>query len=127
MISINEYIWFANNHKNGLTSVLNNYYIPDFKAMDVVGASVLIQLGALFTLALCFLRPAKASTALASLIAGASCVIGYLTQPAYQLGQMWHLHLVVGIVTVLASICVFVLDFWYGYCKAKAEVLAEAG
>ncbi len=126
VISINEYIWFANDHKTGLTSVLQKYYIPGFQAMDVVGASVLIQLASLFALAMCIIKPTKLTAAASALVAGLSCVVGYLTQPAYQMGQMWQVHLVIGILNILAALGVFLFAFCHAYKKTKAEIAAEA-
>ena len=126
IISINEYIWFANDHKTGLTSILKNYYIPDFAAMDVVGASVFIQLAGIAGIVFCILKPTKLITPLLTLIAGLACTVGYLSQPAYQMGQMWQLHLAIGIVLTVLSAGVFLIKFIGIYRKAKAEIEAEA-
>ena len=125
IISIFQYVWFANNHKSGLTTVLQDYYIPDFKAMDVVGTSVLILLTGAFSLFLCVSKPHKTSSTLAPLAAGLCCVIGYLTQPAYQMGQFWVLHLAVGIALIVVSVTIFIISFCTAYQKAKAEIASE--
>ena len=124
VISINEYIWFAREHKTGLTAVLKNYYFPDFMAMDVVGTSVLIQLSALFSLVMSIFRPGKLIAPIAALIAGVSCVVGYLTDPVYQMGWLWQAHLAVGAVTALAALGVLAFAFCRNYQKAK-ETLAN--
>lgn len=125
IISINEYICFANRHKSGLTTVLKNYYIPGFRAMDVVPTSVLMQVSSLLALAMSIIRPTKLTATLFALIAGAICVGGYLIQPAYQLGQFWQLHLAVGVLTLLAAFGAFLFVFCRAYQKAKAEIAAQ--
>lgn len=126
IISINEYIWFANNHKAGLTSVLKNYYFPDYRVMDVVPISVLIQVASLLALVMCINRPAKLTASVFALIAGIACVVGYLTQPVYQMGQLWQLHLAVGVMTLLAVLGTYLFVFCHAYQKAKAEIAAKA-
>lgn len=126
IISIFQYVWFANDHKSGLTSVLQDYYIPGFKAMDVVGTSVLILLTSTASIVLCLTKPKKLTSTLAPLAAGLCCVIGYLTQPAYQMGQLWFLHLAVGIVLIIASTTIYIIAFCSAYKKAKADIAAEA-
>lgn len=126
VISINAYIWFAREHKNGLTAVLQNYYFPDFKAMDVVGTSVLMQVASLLALAMSILRPAKLTAPFFALIAGVICVVGYLTEPVYQMGWLWQGHLVAGIVAILAALGVLLFAFCRGYQKAKAAIAAQA-
>lgn len=125
IISILQYVWFANDHKSGLTTVLQDYYIPGFKAMDVVGTSVLILLTAAFSLLLCLAKPQKLTSTLAPLAAGLCCVIGYLTQPAYQMGQLWILHLVIGIALIVVSVAIYIISFCTAYKKAKAEIASE--
>lgn len=126
VISIVEYVCFANDHKTGLTSVIQNYYIPDFKAMDVVGTCVLILLSGVFSLLLCLTKPHKLTSTLAPLAAGLCCVIGYLTQPAYQMGQLWILHLAVGIALIAVSLTIYIESFCSAYKKAKAEIATES-
>lgn len=124
VISIMEYVWFANNHSDGLTAILKNYYIPGFMAMDVVGTAVLIQLCSIGAVILSVLRPTKASTALLPMIAGIAGVVGYLA-PAYQLGQNWQLHLALGAVTAVCSLAVLLVAFIQSYKRTKAQVLAD--
>lgn len=125
ILSINEYIWLAKNHKDGLTAVLREYYIPGFQASQVVPTSVLMQVASLIALAMCFIRPAKFTATFFALAAGVTCVTGYLTQPVYQMGQMWQLHLAVGVATLLAALGVYLFAFCRAYQKAKAEIAAE--
>ena len=124
IISINEYVWFANDHKSGLTSVLQDYYIPDFRAIDVVGTSVLVQLASLVAVAMCIIYSKRLIGSAFALVAGMSCVIGYLTQPAYQMGQMWQLHLVIGVLTLLTALGIYLFVFCQAYQKAKAKITA---
>lgn len=126
IISINEYIWFANDHKTGLTTVLQKYYIPGFRVLDVVSTSVLIQVTSLIALAMCIIRPAKLMAPLFALIAGLVCIVGYLTQPVYQMGQLWQLHLVVGVLAILAALGTYLFAFCHAYQKAKVELAAKA-
>ena len=126
IISINEYIWFANDHKSGLTNVLRNYYLPGFQVSQAVPISLLMQVASLLALALSIMRPTKLTAAFFALIAGTVYVIGFLTQPLYQMGQMWQMHLVAGTVTVLAALGTCLLAFCYAYQKAKAEMAAAA-
>lgn len=120
IISINEYVWLAKNHEYGLTAVLQNYYFPDFMAMDVVGTSVLMQVGSLLALVMSILQPTKLTATTFGLIAGVICVVGYLTEPVYQMGWLWQAHLAVGIVTILTALGVFLFVFCQNYQKAKA-------
>lgn len=124
ILSIMEYVWFANDHSDGLTAILKNYYIPGFAAIDVVAPTALILLGSIAGVVFCILHPTKSITALFPMIAGVACVIGYLT-PAYQLGQNWQLHLVLGVITLLCSVVVMLVAFIYSYHNTKAQVLAE--
>ncbi len=125
IISINEYIWFANDHKTGLTSVLQKYYIPGFQVSDLVATSVLIQVASLFTLVMCIARPAKLTASAFALIAGLACVVGYLTHPVYQMGQLWQLHLAFGVLTLLAALAAYLFVFCHAYQNAKAELAAK--
>ena len=125
IISILQYVLFANNHKSGLTTILQDYYIPGFKAMDVVGTSVLILLTGAFSIFLCVSKSHKISSTLAPLAAGLCCVIGYLIQPAYQMGQLWILHLVIGIALIVVSVAIYIISFCTAYKKAKAEIASE--
>lgn len=124
VLSISEYVWFANDHADGLTSILANYYIPGFKAVDVVGTSVLIQIAGVLAVIFAVLRPTKCSTALLPLIAGLSCTLGYLS-PAYQLGQKWQIHWIFGILTTVSAAAVFLVTFVMTYKRTKSAVLAE--
>lgn len=125
IISILEYVVFANDHKSGLTTVLQDYYIPNFMAMDVVGTCVLILLTGIMSLFFCQTKSHKLTSTLAPFAAGVCCVIGYLTQPAYQMGQLWILHLCVGAALILVSGTIFVISFCAAYKRAKAEIEAE--
>ena len=124
VISIFEYVWFAKNHSEGLTSILQNFYFADFKAIDVVGTAVLVQLCSIGALILCMIRPTKSSTAVLPLIAGISAIIGYL-DPVYQLGQNWMIHLIFSAITLLCAFASIVFASVMSYQKTKQQVLAD--
>lgn len=126
IISINEYVWMANEHKTGLTSILKTYYIPGFAAMDVVATSFLIQLAGIAAIVFAFVTPKKLTALWLGLISGLSCVLGYLLQPAYQMGQLWQLHIGVGAALILAVLTGLGMNFTWTYNKAKAELAQEA-
>lgn len=124
VISIFEYVWFAKNHSEGLTSILQTFYFKDFTAMDVVGSAVLIQLCSIGALILSIARPTKCSTALLPLIAGIAAIVGYL-DPVYQLGQNWVIHLVVGIITLVCALTVILFGFFASYKRTQQQVIAD--
>ena len=125
LISTNQYIWFANDHKYGLTDVLNTYYIPGFRAMDVVSVCVFMQLASVCTILFAALRPQRLLAASFCLAAGIIGVVGYLTNPAYQLGQLWIVHLVIAACGILAGLGGLLWCFAHAYKKAKAELAAK--
>lgn len=126
IISINEYVWLASEHKTGLTSTLQKYYIPDFAAIDVVGISTFIQLASIAGIVMCLSKPQKNISALLLLLAGLLCVVGYLVQPAYQMGQLWQAHLGIGIALSLCALAILAIRFAGAYKKAKKELQSEA-
>ncbi len=126
IISVNEYVWFATNHKYGLTSVLAKYYIPDFAAMDVAATCAFMQIAAVLAIVFAILKPKKLISAVLCLAAGIIGVVGYLTGPAYQLGQMWTVHIAIFACGILAGLGGLLWCFGCAYKKAKAELAAKA-
>lgn len=124
LISVNQYVWFANDHKYGLTDVLSNYYIPGFRAMDVVAICAFMQLASVFTILFAALRPQRLLATSFCLVAGIIGVVGYLTSPAYQLGQLWIVHLIIAACGLLAALGSMAWSFAHAYKKAKAELKA---
>ena len=126
IISVNEYVWFAPNHKYGLTSILAKYYIPGFAAMDVVATCAFMQVFSVLSIVFAVLKPKKLTSAVFCIIAGTIGVVGYLTGPAYQLGQMWFVHIAVAACSILAGVGSLLFTFCKAYKKAKAELATEA-
>lgn len=125
IISINEYVWFPVNHKYGLTSILSKYYIADFAAMDVAGTCAFLQVAAVLSIVFAILKPKKLISAVFCIAGGVIGVVGYLTGPAYQLGQMWLIHVVIFGCAILAGLSSLLVTFCKAYSKAKAEIAAE--
>lgn len=126
IISVNEYVWFATKHKYGLTSILSKYYIPGFAAMDVVATCAFMQVAAVLSIVFAVRKPKKLTSAVFCIAAGTIGVVGYLTGPAYQLGQMWIVHVAIATCGILAGLGSLLLTFCKAYKKAKAEIAAEA-
>ena len=126
IISINEYVWMANEHKTGLTTILQTYYIPDFTPFDVVSISLLLQMAAIATVILALSRPQKLTAVFLALIAGLICTLSYLLQPTFQMGQMWQVHLGIGIALCLCALAILAIRFAGAYAKAKADLNKEA-
>lgn len=102
-ISIQEYTWLPHHNedleKDFKAQFGKDYGINDVVLMPIV-ALVIGALGVIFTV----LWTKKCVIVVCPLLVGILATIYYLTNPAYQLGGLWQLHLVIGIAMLVASV-----------------------
>lgn len=116
-ISIQEYTWLPHHNKDLEKEFKANfgkdYGINDVVLMPIV-ALVVGALGVIFTV----LWSKKCVITVCPTLVGILATINYLTNPAFQIGALWQLHLVLGIAMLAASIipviqCVLNIIEWF--------------
>lgn len=116
-ISIQEYTWLPHHNKDLDTDFKANfgkeYGINDVVLMPIV-VLVVGALGVIFTVM--FMK--KCGIVICPLLVGGLTTFEYLTNPAFQMGAGWVLHLVLGIAILLGAIipliqCVLHVIEWF--------------
>lgn len=102
-LSIQQYIGFPEKHQE-VTSYFRSQISPDFMVKDIVLMPVITLLVGLIGAFFCVWKCKKNWVFLFPMICGISGVIGYLGVPAFQLGAMWQLHLVISILMLVCAI-----------------------
>lgn len=115
--SMQEYTWFTWNCAE-LTDYLGDTVDPDFMVKDVVLVPFVMLFGCVLGSIFCLLKRKNAGIATIPLCVGAIGVWGYLTNPAFQLGALWQVHLVLCILMVVValipmSVCVSRAINWF--------------
>ena len=107
-VSIQQYIWLPGFEScKGVTEYFSSVYNTEdysFMLNDVKDMPVLVfffsLLGAFFGLA----KSDKPLSSIFALCTGISAVVGYLTQPIFQSGMLWQVHLALAILITLFSL-----------------------
>lgn len=115
-ISIQQYIGFPADYPE-LTSYFQAQLNPDFMVNDVVLMPIIVLVIGLLGAVFCIWKCKKCWVFLFPMICGIAGMWGYLTNPAFQMGAMWQLHLVLSILMTLLSIvplcyCVVQIKQW---------------
>lgn len=107
-VSIQAYVWLPTFETcKGVTEYFSSIYNTDdyeFMLNDIKDMPVLVFF---FALIGAFLGVYKSGNPLSSIFAlctGISAVYSYLTQPIFQLGMMWQVHLVIAILITLIAL-----------------------
>lgn len=102
-ISIQEYTWLPHHNveldKQFKADIGKDYGINDVVLMPIV-VLVIGALGVIFTV----MWSKKCIIMVCPLLVGALSTYEYLTNPAFQMGNLWQLHLVLGIGIALGAI-----------------------
>lgn len=109
--SIQAYVWFPQENKdvgNMLTKAV------DVNLNDLVLMPIIVLVSGVVGAIFCAAMQKKVWAAICPLACGIAGIYGYLTQPAFQLGSMWIVHLLLSIVILLLGIIIgafWVKDF----------------
>lgn len=117
--SIQECVWFPQECKD-ITKMLSNTVEAEINDIVLMPVVVLVSgvVGAFF----CAVKPKKIWAAICPLVCGVIGIHGYLTQPAFQLGGLWMLHLALCVAILVLGIVLAV--FWV---QKKVSKLRKKG
>lgn len=103
-VSIQEYLWYIPSDKVMAEFLAPHFVVEkgEYLVNHVVFMPVVVLVGTVAGIAVCLWKK-NAFTSLIPLLCGAVGAWGYLTNPAFQLGGLWVLHLIVCILMVLAA------------------------
>lgn len=103
MATISDYIWFPSSHKD-ITTNMKDVYGNDYEIADIVMTPVLILVTAALSIIFCVVKNRSGLIALIPLVGGLATVIGYLSEPAYQMHSSWIVTLILGIAITVCSL-----------------------
>ena len=113
-LSIQQYVWTptfdecggATEYFGGIFDTKETATTPEYEFMvkDIVLMPVLILVCAVFDAYLGFTKSGNSLTSIFALVAGVAGTVGYLTQPIFQLGAMWQVHLALSAVVLVISL-----------------------
>ena len=101
--SLQGYTWWPDDHKE-VTNWLKTAIAFDFRANDVVIPTILMLIFGCLGSAFCLIKSKSCWVGFLSLICGGAGIWGYLTNPAYQLGNLWVVHLTLAI--AITALCI---------------------
>ena len=118
--SIQGYLWFPDTH-SALTQYFQAETGSDSVPNDIAIMPILVLAAGVLGVVMCLWRSDKTWTAIFPLICGIAGIWGYLTKPAYQMGTLWVLHLILCIVmtvvaVVSAAACAKRIKGWFVSC-----------
>lgn len=107
-VSIQQYTWLPTfDTCEGVTEYFTKIFSTsdyEFMMKDIVGMPVVVIFGALIGAFFCFTKSGKAICSIIPLITGVFAVVAYLTQPIFQMGAMWQLHLGIAAAIILFAL-----------------------
>lgn len=108
-VSIQGYTWWPLDHEDLTEQFEDMYGKKNYSLNDTVNMPVLVFFFTLLCVICTVLTHAKKSwVGVFPFVAGIGAVIGYLTQPVYQLNSIWTVHMALGIVIALVSLlCIY--------------------
>jgi len=101
--SLQEYTWWPERH-TALTDWFKTNISSDFRVNDIVMPTLLMLIFGCLGSVMCLIKSKSCLPVLPALICGISGIWGYLAKPAYQLGSLWFVHLMLAIAIVLICI-----------------------
>jgi len=103
-VSIQEYLWFIPSDKVMAEFITPCFVVEkgEYLINHVVFMPVVVLVSSVAGIAVCLLKK-SVFTSLLPLICGGVGAWGYITNPAFQLGGLWVLHLVVCILLFLVA------------------------
>lgn len=106
-VSIQGYTWFPENHKE-ILEYLKAEANPETTVNSVVSMPIIVLISGFFGMILCAFKSENAWCASLAGICGIAGVIGYLTVPAFQVGNLWGLHLLLCVAVLAMAAATFV-------------------
>lgn len=101
--SIQGYIWFPSSC-TWLSEYLTVQLGESYSLNDIVLMPAIVLLITVFGIILCIWKWDNIFASLLPLVCGLAGIWGYLSKPAFQLGNNWGVHLAICIVMMFASV-----------------------
>lgn len=100
--SINGYIWFPTNHKE-LTSYLQENVRKDFEVDQILLMPIFNLIAGFAGILLCLMKSYLPVVRLLPAACGLVGIWGFMTEPAFRLGENWMLHLLICILLLIVA------------------------
>ena len=125
-ISLQRYIWFPYEHKE-VTKMFIAEINSDFSVNDVVLMPIIHLVIGVLGAVLCLIKPKSLWIIVFPLLVSGSGILGYLTNPAFQMTSMWQvglaLSVAVGVTMIIPTIqCIQRIYKWFVPDKLQVEV-----
>ena len=108
-VSINDYLWLPNEHKSVTKLFKAELDDKKFDPIKIVLWPVLTLVLGFAGIILCFIKKDTLLPYLMTILCGLTGTLTYLTNPVYQWGANWIVHLIVAIVVLVAGVAGLVL------------------
>ena len=108
-VSINDYLWMPNEHKSVTKLFKAELDDKKFDPIKIVLWPVLTLVLGVAGIILCFIKKDTLLPHLMTILCGLAGMLTYLTNPVYQWGANWIVHLIVAIVVLVAGVAGLVL------------------
>lgn len=108
-VSINGYLWMPNEHKSVTKLFKAELDDKKFDPIKIVLWPVLTLLLGVAGIVLCILKRGELLPCLMTLLCGVTGVLTYFTNPVYQMGANWTIHVVVACVVLVAGVAASVI------------------
>ena len=108
-VSINDYLWMPNEHKSVTKLFKAELDDKKFDPIKIVLWPVLTLVLGVAGIILCFIEKDTLLPYLMTILCGLAGMLTYLTNPVYQWGANWIVHLIVAIVVLVAGVAGLVL------------------
>ena len=108
-VSINDYLWMPNEHKSVTKLFKAELDDKKFDPIKIVLWPVLTLVLGVAGIILCFIKKDTLLPYLMTILCGLTGTLTYLTNPVYQWGANWIVHLIVAIVVLVAGVAGLVL------------------
>ena len=108
-VSINDYLWMPNEHKSVTKLFKAELDDKKFDPIKIVLWPVLTLVLGVAGIILCFIKKDTLLPYLMTILCGLAGMLTYLTNPVYQWGANWIVHLIVAIVVLVAGVAGLVL------------------
>lgn len=105
-VSIQKCVWLPQECKD-ITKMLDK--TVEVEINDIVLMPVVVLVSGVVGAFFCAVQPKKIWAAICPLACGIVGSYGYLTMPAFQLGSMWILHLLLSILILLLGVVIAIL------------------
>ena len=108
-VSINDYLWMPNEHKSVTKLFKAELDDKKFDPIKIVLWPVLTLVLGVAGIILCLIKKDTLLPYLMTILCGLAGMLTYLTNPVYQWGANWIVHLIVAIVVLVAGVAGLVL------------------